>query len=152
MKKIYFDLDGTIYDLYGRKNWLVELRNEVSPFYDLQPLVDLDTLNLLMDKLILQGNSFGVITWLPMDATREFEDLCRKDKAKRLIEDFGYNQFETHSAVKYGTPKHSCVLEKLTPDHVLIDDNLEILADWTLAGGTGIEARRIMYYLTSLLK
>ena len=28
MKKIYFDMDGTVYDLYGMKNWLEMLRNE----------------------------------------------------------------------------------------------------------------------------
>ena len=28
MKKIYFDMDGTIYDLYGIDNWLEMLMNE----------------------------------------------------------------------------------------------------------------------------
>ena len=28
MKKIYFDMDGTVYDLYGMDNWLEMLRNE----------------------------------------------------------------------------------------------------------------------------
>lgn len=28
MKKIYFDMDGTVYDLYGMNNWLEMLRNE----------------------------------------------------------------------------------------------------------------------------
>ena len=27
--KIYFDMDGTVFDLYGKQNWLEMLRNEV---------------------------------------------------------------------------------------------------------------------------
>ena len=32
-KKIYFDLDGTVYDLYNMENWLEKLRSETEKVF-----------------------------------------------------------------------------------------------------------------------
>lgn len=48
MKKIYFDMDGTVADLYGEKNWLDNLRKEVcGSFINLRPLVDMTELAMV---------------------------------------------------------------------------------------------------------
>ena len=79
MKKIYFDMDGTVADLYGEKNWLNNLRNErEGSFINLRPLVDMSELDMVCHQLMNLGYSFGVITWLPMGASYEFERVCVK--------------------------------------------------------------------------
>lgn len=46
MTKIYFDMDGTIANLYGEENWLDNLQNErEGSFINLQPLVDIAELS-----------------------------------------------------------------------------------------------------------
>lgn len=41
MKTIYFDLDGTLVNLYNVPNWLQKIRSEdVSPYLDAEPLVN----------------------------------------------------------------------------------------------------------------
>ena len=152
MKKIYFDLDGTIYDLYNFPNWLEMLRKSESPFYELTPLIDLKVLNNLMDRIKMRDiATFEIISWLPMDANSEFEEICTDDKIERVHEDFGHNMFAYGHFLKYGTPKDSVVLERLTKDHILIDDNLEILEQWEIAGGKGVEASKILQFLKGLL-
>ena len=45
MKKIYFDMDGTVYDLYGIDNWLEMLINEEKGAFLIgNPLVDMNKL------------------------------------------------------------------------------------------------------------
>ena len=46
---IYFDMDGTIADLYGVENWLPKLRAEdASPYAEATPLTDMENLQLLL--------------------------------------------------------------------------------------------------------
>lgn len=81
MKKIYFDMDGTVANLYGEDNWLDNLRNErEGSFINLRPLVDMMELSRVCHQLMKQGYRFGVITWLPMGASREFERVCERER------------------------------------------------------------------------
>ena len=152
MKNVYFDMDGTIYDLYNLPDWLAKLRNEISPFLDTESLVDIKTMAHLINVLRIQGNTFGVITWLPRDASEYFEELCAQDKAEILDRDFGTDAFDTFEAIKFGTPKHTTVGRPLTREDVLIDDNWEILSEWTEADGTGVHASKLITYLYSILR
>lgn len=104
MKKIYFDMDGTVADLYGEKNWLDNLRKEVcGSFINLRPLVDMNELAMVCHQLMNLGYSFGVITWLPMGASYEFERVCEEEK-RAWVEEFMpwvsefYAQSYTHRA------------------------------------------------------
>ena len=152
MKNVYFDMDGTVYDLYNLPDWLVKLRNEISPFLDTESLVDIKTMAHLINVLKIQGNTFGIITWLPRDASERFEETCADDKAAILERDFGTDTFDTFEAIKFGTPKHTTVGRPLTREDVLIDDNWEVLSEWTEAGGTGVHASKLITYLYSILR
>ena len=58
LKAIYFDMDGTIADLYGYQNWESKLRQEdVTPYRECQPLVDMNILNQVLTSL----TKFGII-------------------------------------------------------------------------------------------
>lgn len=68
-KVIYFDMDGTVADLYGSDNWLENLREErVGAFVNLAPMVNMEELRKVCMELMAQGWRFGIITWLPMQA------------------------------------------------------------------------------------
>ena len=51
-KAIYFDMDGTIADLYGVDGWLDMLINEdATPYIKANPLVRLATLARMLNRL-----------------------------------------------------------------------------------------------------
>lgn len=128
MKKIYFDMDGTVADLYGEKNWLDNLRNErEGSFINLRPLVDMNELAMVCHQLMNLGYSFGVITWLPMGASYEFERMCEEEK-RAWIEEFmpWVSEFYAQS---YGVPKQYAP-SKRAAEMILVDDNAEIRAMW----------------------
>ena len=48
---IYFDMDGTIANLYGVENWLDYLMNEKTVPYDIaSPMVDLEKLAAILEE------------------------------------------------------------------------------------------------------
>ena len=50
--RIYFDMDGTIADLYGVENWLNDLRTErTTPYEIATPLCDLERATDLLNEL-----------------------------------------------------------------------------------------------------
>ena len=64
-KKIYFDLDGTVYDLYNVENWLEKLRSETEKvFTEGDFLGNYDNFLSAICQLIGYGYSFGVISSL----------------------------------------------------------------------------------------
>lgn len=128
MKKIYFDMDGTVADLYGEKNWLDNLRNErEGSFINLRPLVDMNELAMVCHQLMNLGYSFGVITWLPMGASYEFERVCEEEK-RAWVEEFmpWVSEFYVQS---YGVPKQYAP-SKRAAEMILVDDNAEVRAMW----------------------
>lgn len=152
MKNIYFDMDGTIADLYAYPNWLEHLQNEQSDFERLAPMVDMVVLNVLMAELKKTDKAvFSIATWLPMNASEDFEETCADDKIEWVFAHFGTELYKNMHCMKYGTPKHTCVGRKLTKNDVLVDDNMEVLTEWIQAGGTGVVAHELLNYLYELL-
>lgn len=127
-KKIYFDLDGTVYDLYSVKNWLEKLETEQKKvFIEGDFLGDypefLDRIHLLIEY----GYTFGVITWLPMRATPEYEEICRQEKIEWINQ---YLPFVSEINIcSYGIPKQNCI-QKRSKEMWLIDDNIEVCRMW----------------------
>lgn len=125
-RAIYFDMDGTIADLYNYPNWLEKLRNsDVSPYAEALPLVDMDALNELMEKFIALGFVIGVISWSAMNGSKEYNKATRTAK-KRWIKDNLPCVSEFH-VVKYGTSKHTVAKIK---GSILVDDNADVRKAW----------------------
>ena len=119
--KILFDLDGTVADLYGRNDWLEKLRAEVPIYEELEPLVDMIELTTIAERLVEKGVEFGVVTWLSMGASIDYEFVTAMEKFRWCQKYMPYiSEFE---AQPYGTPKqtnyHHCKC-------ILIDDNAEV--------------------------
>ena len=80
-KEIYFDLDGTLYDLYGMENWLERIEKEKpNTFTDGNFIVNYDEFIQCVTKLKEQGYNFNVISWLPYDVTYNYRKKCEQEK------------------------------------------------------------------------
>lgn len=135
-KTLVFDMDGTIADLYGVKNWLEMLRSyNAKPYRVAKPMYDMDTLKEILETLKLQGWRIAVTTWLSKDSTKEYDDAVRAEKIAWLKKyNFPYDEIHL---VKYGTTKANCT-RKLGGYQVLVDDNKKVRDGWRL--GATIDA------------
>ena len=127
--KIYFDLDGTVYDLYNIPNWLERIENNDPSIFgvDGRELFNSDFVNSLLDLYSDFGVQFGVITWLPMQASPSYEMECEKVKREWVQQHFPF--FDSFAAQSYGVPKQNAIV-KFSDLDILIDDNVEICAMW----------------------
>ena len=125
-KAIYFDMDGTIADLYGVADWLDKLQNsDVSPYVEAAPLVDMRALANVLDKFVALGFVIGVISWTAKDGSKEYNKAVRKAKRDWLAANMP--QIHELHVVKYGTPKHRVANIK---GSILVDDNADVRAAW----------------------
>lgn len=123
---IYFDMDGTIANLYGVENWLDDLHNEnVRPYAEATPLVDMIALNNVCETLQSMGVVIGVISWSAMGGSKEYNAQVRKVKKEWIANNLPcVTEFHV---VKYGTPKHK--VRKIN-NSILIDDCAEVRDAW----------------------
>ena len=137
-RKIYFDMDGTIADLYGQKDWLYNLRHEiVEPYVKAEPMYDMKKLNAILEMLKAFGYSIGVITWGSKEASKEYDTEVRNAKRVWIADNLpACSEFHFQ---KYGVPKHRASYQniKINKD-ILIDDNAEVRKAWTEKGGVAI--------------
>ena len=128
---IVFDMDGTVADLYGVKNWLTKLHNEdPTPYAEAKPLWDMDELNAVLDELRNAGHYINVVSWLSKDSTEAYKAKVRKAKREWLTE---YMPTDYCHLVQYGTPK-ARVIKKYADatEAILIDDEAKNREAWNL--------------------
>ena len=137
-KTIFFDLDGTIADLYGVSDWHAKLRAEDdSPYREANPLFPPYDIYLLLESMKSLGVRTGVISWGSKQASKEYNRSIRRAKIDWLKEMGLLDSFDEIHVVKYGTPKHQVI--KKERRGILIDDNEDIRAEWEHAGGLAID-------------
>ena len=146
IKAIYFDMDGTIADLYGVDGWLDALhREDTTPYAVAAPMVDMAQLNAICEHLIALGVTIGVISWSAMGGSREYNAAVRKVK-REWINEYLPCVSEFH-VVKYGTPKHHV---RKIKHSILVDDNAEVREAWQ--GETIDATKNILKALAEVLK
>ena len=147
MRAIYFDMDGTIADLFGYEGWLDLLHAEdTEPYEKCGVLVDAEELCNVLSEFVALGVVIGVISWGAMGGSNEYTRRTKTAK-KAWCERFFGNIFTEFHVVKYGTPKHSVAHEK---DSILVDDNKDVRAAWN---GETIDATKdIIAALRKLLE
>ena len=71
-KAIYFDMDGTIANLYGVDGWLDCIINEYTkPYREAKALVNMKQLGRELNRLKQNGYTIGIISWLAKGTTDE---------------------------------------------------------------------------------
>ena len=144
MTTIYFDMDGTLADLYGVKNWLPMLiAEDPTPYRAAAPLLDMEALTAQLLRLQSYGYRIGIVSWLSKDGTTTYGKEVRKAKREWLAENLPIDFDEMHF-VKYGTSKSKVVNDK---DGILFDDELPNRLRWK---GTAYNVNNILNVLSSL--
>ena len=130
--KIYFDMDGTIANLYGVENWLERLRAEdATPYEEAEPLCDLRLLARLLNKAQRNGHEIGIISWLSKEATAEYDEAVRICKRRWLANHLPSVVWDEIHIIKYGAPKHFNCQDN---SGILFDDNEEVRKLWDKRG------------------
>lgn len=148
-KVLVFDLDGTVVDLYGVKNWLAYLvAHDETPYKIAKPLYDMNLLNSILNELKADGWEIVITTWLAKNSNKDYDNRVRKEKLDWLAK-YNFPYDEIHM-IKYGTTKANCTRKK-GGYQVLVDDVASIRNGWTL-GDTINAKENIIEELNKLLK
>lgn len=123
---LFFDMDGTIADLYNVQDWESKLRNnDFSVYADAKPLVDLTELRDIIRTLKQVNITVGIISWSSKTATKKDNLRIKKIKSDWL-KHYQLSFDEVH-VIKYGTPKKKASKAK---NAVLVDDNAQVRQQW----------------------
>lgn len=144
-KTIWFDMDGTIADLYGVEGWLDKLiASDATPYEIAKPLLRLATLARTLNQLQRKGYKIGVISWLAKNSSAEYDKAVAAAKEKWLRNHLASVIFDEINIVAYGTPKQT--FAKSDAD-ILFDDEKPNRDAWT---GVAFDATDIMKVLKGL--
>lgn len=128
MRTIFFDMDGTIADLYGVTNWLNYLMEENTlPYEVAKPLLRLNALAKILNRLQREGFRIGIISWLSKKGTDEYNTAVTAAKEKWLKTHLKSVQFDEIHIVKYGTNKDKF---RNTDKDILFDDEERNRKKW----------------------
>lgn len=127
-KAIYFDMDGTIADLYGVANWLDSLRScDPEPYRAAAPLLELQPLARRLNNLQRKGYKIGIISWSAKNATIEYTEEITNAKKEWLKIHLKSVKWDEIHIVEYGTPKEKVVNYPLG---ILFDDEETNRNNW----------------------
>ena len=125
---INFDLDGTIADLYGVDNWLgMLIAHDETPYAIAEPLLRLNTLARMLNKLQRNGYNIAVISWLAKNSNSDYDMRVTNAKLEWLAKHLPSVVWDRITIVEYGTPKEQFCE---TPFDILFDDEENNRNNW----------------------
>ena len=145
MKAIYFDMDGTIANLYAVDGWLDMLRAyNPQPYEQAKVMLNMAQLARVLNKLQKQGYHIGIISWLSKCPTAEYDKKVIKAKQKWLKKHLASVNFDEIKIVAHGTPKSKAVQYG---NGILFDDEQANRNEWQ---GQAYEPQAILEILKKL--
>ena len=146
-KAIYFDMDGTIANLYAVENWLPMLRAyNPAPYEQAKVMLNMAQLARVLNKLKAQGYFIGVVSWLSKEPTKEYDKKVIKAKQKWLKKHLASVEFDEIKIVAHGTPKSKVVQYR---GGILFDDEQGNRNEWK---GQAYDEKNILKILQELVK
>lgn len=131
---IWFDMDGTIAELYKVNGWLEMLRESDWRVYDkCLPRAHFDRINRAVEALTAHGWQVGVITWASKDVGWGVDcDRIGEIKFDWLCRFFPAIADGKFACIPYGESKAQYLLDMEEAGEVnyLVDDNKEVREDW----------------------
>lgn len=142
--KIWFDMDGTIADLYGVENWLdMLIAQDATPYAIAKPLVNLNSLARLIHKVQRLGFEVCIVTALSKNSTAEYDEKVIEAKKGWLKKHLASVKFDEIRFVPYTFVKNNVN----TGSDILFDDEERHLTAWT---GKAIHASEIFSTLRAI--
>ena len=118
MKGIWFDMDGTIADLYGVADWLTAIRNgETRPYETAKGIGNLANIARLLNNVQKKGYTIGIISWTAKNGTPAYNKAVETAKRAWLAKHLPSVKWNEIKVVAYGTDKKTA-----TGGGILFDD------------------------------
>lgn len=142
-KEIWFDMDGTIANLYAVENWLSDLRAESARPYEVaMPMLNFSLFARLLNQLQANGWRLGIISWTAKGGSEEYNALVDMAKRLWLAKHLPSVHWDEIKIVQYGTNKREAC-----GGGILFDDEENNRKTW---GQDAYEPQDIVTILKSL--
>lgn len=146
MRTIWFDMDGTLGDLYGVEGWLEALRAyDPRPYGEAGVMHNMSLLARYLNLVQAKGYRLGIISWLSRESTQEYDLAVTEVKLEWLDMHLHSVSWDEVHIVAYGTPKENFMNED---NDILFDDEKKNRDDWR---GQAYEPTDIIEVLKSIL-
>lgn len=125
---LYFDMDGTITNLYAVKGWLNDLEAQrTRPYEEATVMHNMSVLARLLNKAQRNGHRLAIISWLSKSGTADYNSKVEKVKRKWLKKHLKSVHFDEIHIVPYGTSKSSVAKSV----GILFDDEERNRNEWS---------------------
>lgn len=146
MRTIWWDMDGTIANLYAVENWLPMLRAEdTTPYVEAEVMWNMSQLARLMNQVQKLGYRLGIISWTSKGGSASYNEAVKQAKLNWLNKHLASVNWDSIYVVNYGTPKS---LMMQTEDDILFDDEEQNRENWL---GEAYEPDMMIKVLKALL-
>lgn len=126
-KTIWFDMDGTIANLYGVENWLADLiAHNPRPYAEAKVMWNMSYLARLLNLVQSKGYKIGIISWLSKNSNNEYDNVVTQVKNQWLKKHLKSVVFDEIHIVAYGTPKSIFSNQ----NDILFDDEIGNRMEW----------------------
>ena len=117
-KAIWFDMDGTLANLYAVEGWLADIRSEnVRPYAVAKPMLNFSLLARLLNRLQTDGWKLGIISWTAKNGSEVYNLAVEMAKRAWLAQHLPSVEWDEIRVVRYGTDKLTA-----TGGGILFDD------------------------------
>ena len=141
--KIWFDMDGTIADLYGVADWLPALiAEDTRPYEIARGIGNLSLIARLLNKVQANGHEIGIISWTSKAGTPAYNERVAEAKKAWLGRHLRSVAWDQIKVVAYGTDKRVA-----TGGGILFDDEIGNRTGW---GEGAYEPKEIVEILKKL--
>lgn len=141
-KAIFFDMDGTIADLYAVEDWLNMLRAyDPTPYAQAEPMLNMSAFARLLHKAQRLGYKICIISWLSKEPTAEYDMAVTQAKLQWLENHLPSVEWDKIFILPHGTPKNNF------GNGFLFDDEEQNRNDWN---GVALEPYEILDFLRNL--
>lgn len=142
---IWFDMDGTVADLYGVTDWLTDILNaETRPYEVAKGIGNLALIARLLNKVQAKGHEVGIISWTAKNGTPAYNKAVETAKRAWLAKHLPSVKWNDIKVVAYGTNK-----KVATAGDILFDDEEPNRTAW---GNGAYEPAHIVEVLKAMTK
>ena len=145
-KQIWFDMDGTIANLYAVDGWLEDIRAEnTRPYSEAKPMLNLSLLARLLNQAQRKGWEIGIVSWGAKNSTEKFLKMTGCAKFYWLLAHLPSVEWDYIYIDYYGTNK----FQRCGCNGILFDDEEQNREAW--GNGMAYEPKDIFDILKGIL-